>query len=270
MPESGTDAGSIKMIREGSHTISQSTKTKAPWFGTMIYHLLPYRRFVMLDNLRRVFGDLLPESEIRSLAQANYAHCVRFLLESFRLHFMSPRQRKSWIRLENLEAPLGAQRRGKGIILLTGHFGNFDVSCMAGLVQFPRFRNLFHFVRRPLKPRLLESLIARRFRRAGLGILPKKGSLDKILKLLGRGSIVVYAFDQHAEKRDGVAVDFCGHPRRHVQERCPAGAHDGRGGRAGLQLARARRPPRAAIRRSPAVDRMRRPRRSRPEQHPSL
>jgi len=197
---------------EGSHIFTHSTKTKAPWFGTMIYHLLPYRRFVMLDNLRRVFGGRLPETEIRCLAQANYAHVVRFLLESCRLQFMSPKQRRSWIRLENLESPLGAQREGKGIILLTGHFGNFDLSCLAGLVQFPRHRDLFHIVRRQTKPRLLDKLINRRFRRAGFGVLPKKGSLDAILKLLGRGSIVVYAFDQHAEKRDGVAVDFCGHP----------------------------------------------------------
>src|SRR5262249_47510913 len=39
-----------------------------------------------------------------------------------------------------------------------------------------------------------------------------KGSLDAILKLLARGSIIVYPFDQHAEHRDGVTVDFLGHP----------------------------------------------------------
>jgi len=178
----------------------------------MIYHLLPYRRLVMLDNLRRVFGRSLPEAELRCLAKANYAHIVRFLLESCRMQFMSSRQRKSWIRVENMESPLGAQQQGKGIILLTGHFGNWDVSCMAGLVQFPRHRNLFHVVRRQTKPRLLDRLINRRFRRAGFGILPKKGSLNNILNLLKRGLIVVYPFDQHAEKRDGVAVDFCGHP----------------------------------------------------------
>ena len=35
---------------------------EAPWFGKMLYHLLPWRRGVVLGNLRRVFGDVLPEA----------------------------------------------------------------------------------------------------------------------------------------------------------------------------------------------------------------
>lgn len=187
-------------------------QTDVPWFGKLLYHLLPYRRGIVLGNLRRVFGDVLPEAEIRSLAQAYYAHYARFVVEFFRLPFMSAKRRKGWIRVENMEAAIRAHAQGKGLLLLTGHFGNFEVSTMAGISQFPQYRGKFYFVRRALKPRLLNDFVIWRSRRSGFGTLSKRGSLDTILELLARGTIIVYALDQHAGKKDGVTVDFFGHP----------------------------------------------------------
>jgi KDO2-lipid IV(A) lauroyltransferase len=185
---------------------------KVPLVGRLFYHLLPYRRGVALDNLRRVFADSLSEEEIRNLAKAYYGHYARFLLEFIRLPFMSAQRRKEWIRVENMDVPIRAHEKGKGILLLTGHFGNFEVSCVAGISQFPQYRGLFYFVRRQLKPAFFNSFVVRRFRRAGFGVLPKRGSLDTILDLLTKGAIIVYVFDQHAGKGDGVTVDFFGHP----------------------------------------------------------
>jgi KDO2-lipid IV(A) lauroyltransferase len=186
--------------------------TEVPWFGRLLYHLFPYRRSVVLGNFRRVFGGYIPESEILKLAQAYYAHYVRFLLEFLRLPFMSLERRKAWMRIENMEVALRAHAQGKGILLLTGHFGNFEVSTVAGISQFPGYRGLFHFVRRPLKPKLLNDFITWRTRQAGFGTLTKRGSLEAILDLLAGGAIVVYVFDQHAGKGNGITVDFFGHP----------------------------------------------------------
>jgi KDO2-lipid IV(A) lauroyltransferase len=185
---------------------------EVPWFGKLLFHVLPFRRGLVLENLRRVFGDVLPEAEIRRLAQAFYAHYARFLLEFARLPFMSAARRKSWIRVENMESPIRAHQQGKGLLLLTGHFGNFEVATVAGIGQFPQYRGLFHFVRRPLKPRWFNDFVTRRFRRAGFGTLGKRGSLETIFDLLAKGAIIVYVFDQHAGVGDGIPVDFFGHP----------------------------------------------------------
>ena len=42
--------------------------------------------------------------------------------------------------------------------------------------------------------------------------MSKRGSLDQIIELLVKGAIVVNGFDQHAHEREGVVVDFLGHP----------------------------------------------------------
>ena len=190
---------------------AEARKIEVPWFGKALYYLLPFRRKVVLGNLRRVFGEVLREADIRRLAQAYCAHFTRFLLEFVRLPLMSLERRKAWVRVENIEAPIRAHGQGKGVLLLTGHFGNWEVATVAGMGQFPQYRRLFHFVRRPLKPLWLNDLVTRRFQRSGFGTLAKRGSLDAILELLAGGAILVYVLDQHASGREGIPVDFLGY-----------------------------------------------------------
>jgi phosphopantetheine--protein transferase-like protein len=184
----------------------------APWLGRAMYRLLPLRRKVVLENLRRVFGDATPAAEIETLAQAHYAHIGRLLWEFLRFPWLSEERRRSMVRVENLDALIAALGQGKGVLILTGHFGNFEVATAAGLDSFPEARGRFWFVRRPVKPPWLDRLVARRFARAGFGILPKRGGLDAILDKLAAGDLVVFPFDQHASRKDGVLVEFFGHP----------------------------------------------------------
>lgn len=184
----------------------------APLAGKVIYHLLPLRRTVILENLRRVFGEAVPEVGIRALAQAHYAHLWRTAGEFLRLRWMSAARKAAFVRVENVEVLAAALARGKGVLVLTGHFGNFEVATIAGLANFPEMHGRIHFVRRAIKPRWLDAMVNRRFRRAGFGVMSKRGSLDAILDRLAAGDIVVFPFDQHASPPDGIAVDFFGHP----------------------------------------------------------
>ena len=192
--------------------VAEPAQTEVPLAGRLIYHLLPIRRRVVLSNLRRVFGAAIPEAEVRRLAQAHYAHLGGLVAEFLRFPFLSPAERSAMVRVDNMEAILGAAAQGKGVLLLTGHFGNWEVATAAGIAKFPQYRGRFHFVRRPLHPPWFDALVTRRFRRAGLGGLPKKGALDAILDRLAAGDVVVFVFDQHAGGSDGIPVEFFGHP----------------------------------------------------------
>ena len=184
----------------------------APRAGKFLYRLLPLRRTVILQNLRRVFGDAVPENEIRALAQAHYAHLWRLCGEFLRFRWMSAARRAALVSVEGVNTLAAALARGKGVLILTGHFGNFEVATVAGLTHFPQMHGRIHFVRRAIKPRWLDALVNRRFRRAGFGVMSKRGSLDAILDRLAAGDMVVFPFDQHASPPDGIAVDFFGHP----------------------------------------------------------
>jgi KDO2-lipid IV(A) lauroyltransferase len=186
-------------------------RAEAPFAGKVLYYLLPMRRSVILDNLRRVFGAAVPETEIRRLAQAHYAHLWRLFGEFLRFRWLSAARQAAIVRTE-VDTLTQALAQGKGVLVLTGHFGNFEVATIAGLANFPEMHGRIHFVRRAIKPRWLDALVTRRFRRAGFGVMAKRGSLDAILERLAAGDVIVFPFDQHANPPDGIEVDFFGYP----------------------------------------------------------
>ncbi len=167
---------------------------------------------MVLDNLQRVFGDTLTKEQITRLAQAHYAHIWRLIVEFLSFPMMSRSRRARLARVENEQVLRAAHAQGKGVLLLTGHFGNFEVATAAGIMSFPEAHGRFHFVRRPFKPRWLENFVYGRSRRLGFGSLPKQGSLDLFIERLEAGDLILFPFDQYAAGRDGIQVEFFGHP----------------------------------------------------------
>ncbi len=192
--------------------LARPAQASPSWAARLLYALLPLRRTVVLDNLQRVYGERADAAEITRLAQAHYGHLGRLFWE-FLWYPWLPRARKlAMVRVEGVDEVLKAHAQGKGVLVLTGHFGNFEVATSAGLASFPQADGRFHFVRRPIRPEWLDRLVTRRFRKAGFGVLPKRGGLDAILDCLAAGDLVVFPFDQHAQRKDGVLVEFFGHP----------------------------------------------------------
>lgn len=182
------------------------------WYGVALYHLLPIRRATVRANLQRVFGARLAPAALRRLAQAHYAHLARALLEIVREPFVSAAARAAGVRIENLDACLRAGLAGRGVILLTAHLGNWEVACTRAMAQLPQYHGRFHVLRRPLPWAWLDRLVARRFARAGVQVLAKTGTLERLLALLAANHGVIFLFDQFAAGRDGVVVDFLGSP----------------------------------------------------------
>ena len=179
--------------------------------GRFFQRFVPLRGEVVMNNLRRVFGQSVDEAEIARLAAAHYGHLWRLLGEFIRFRWLSAAKKLALVRVEGLDNFIAARDQGKGILILTGHFGNWEVSTTAGIAQFPEMRGKFHFVRRPIKPAWLDRLVTRRFEAAGFGVYSKRDSLDAMLASLANGDAVVLPFDQHAGPPDGIAVDFLGH-----------------------------------------------------------
>lgn len=183
-----------------------------PWYGKAFYHFAPWKRKIVMANLELVFGEVLTREQILDLAQAYYAHFLKFLGEFFLLPFLSEARKKAMVRIEGREHIEKAMEGGKGVLILGGHFGNWEVATVAGIAQFKEYFGLYHFIRRPLKPKWFNDFVMRRFWKAGFGVIEKTGTLDDILELLERNHIIVSIFDQFTSPKNGVQTDFLGHP----------------------------------------------------------
>jgi phosphopantetheine--protein transferase-like protein len=192
--------------------LAEPAVVDVPFAGRFLFRVLPLRRKVILANLNRVYGDTVAPGEIVRLAQAHYGHLWRLFGEFLKFRWLSQARKTALVRVENIEGLVAAVNQGKGVLVLTGHFGNWEVATIAGIGNYPEVRGRFHFVRRAIKPKWLDALVTRRFNQAGFGVLPKRGSLDAILATLAAGDMIVFPFDQHARPPDGIEVDFFGHP----------------------------------------------------------
>jgi KDO2-lipid IV(A) lauroyltransferase len=108
--------------------------------------------------------------------------------------------------MENLERALA---RGRGAIVFSAHFGNWE---WLPLLLSDRLGRPIHSVARPMDNPLIEAKV-RAFREAlGSRIIYKRGSLRTILKRLAENEVVYLLIDQNAVAREAVFVDFFGRP----------------------------------------------------------
>ena len=192
--------------------LAEPARTEVPAIGRFLYRFLPLRRDVVLANLRRVFGDTFAEAEIARLAQAHYGHLRRLAGEFLRFRWLSPARKLALVRVENIEAFVAARAQGKGILILTGHFGNWEVATIAGIANFPEMRGKFHFVRRAIKPDVARPAGHAPLQQGRLRRLSEARLARRDAGAAGGGDAIVFPFDQHARPPDGIEVEFFGHP----------------------------------------------------------
>ncbi|HUU13385.1 MAG TPA: lysophospholipid acyltransferase family protein [Terriglobia bacterium] len=171
------------------------------------YALWPRLRRVGLFNLRLAFPEWKDEERRRVLVGlfrnfgrmlADFAHFPKWNRENIE-------QLIIYDGFENFER---ARSQGKGVLFLTGHFGNWELGSFAhGVYGYP-----CHFVVRELDNPLLDSLInGYRCLSGGKGI-EKRDSAREVLRALKQGEAVGILIDQNTAAAEGAFVDFLGRP----------------------------------------------------------
>ncbi|MBA3536581.1 MAG: lysophospholipid acyltransferase family protein [Tatlockia sp.] len=180
--------------------------------GRFLYRFLPYRRSIIKANINQVFGEQLNEAEKIRLAKAFYSHLATSIKEAIQLRFLSEKKLRARVEIRGVNYMLDAVANNKGVLVLTGHFGNWEFAPIGGILNFKQFQGQFHFIRRTIGSKTIEKILFRRYYQAGLNIIPKKNSLAQVCDALEQNHAVIFVLDQHASlaNRDGIAVEFFG------------------------------------------------------------
>ncbi|WP_423202582.1 lysophospholipid acyltransferase family protein [Legionella wadsworthii] len=180
--------------------------------GRLIYQFFPYKRNIVMANIDRVYGAQLNTPQKKRLAQSYYSHLIKSLKEAIQMRFMSEADLRNQVEVRGHEHMLGVVAQQKGVLVLTGHFGNWEVAPIGGVLNFKEFQGQFHFIRRTLSVKFIERSLFKQYYQVGLNVIPKKNSLDKVCAALEQNHAVIFVLDQHASlaNRDGIAVEFFG------------------------------------------------------------
>jgi KDO2-lipid IV(A) lauroyltransferase len=182
----------------------------AAFLGDLWYRLDRRHRRVVLRNLEFAFGPALTSQERERLARAVFAHFVRFgweVLGLFILPLSFISRHVVILGIGHVEAALA---QGKGVVMITGHMGNWEYAVMAHALQNRPIALVARDLDHPLARRLARYLRER----CGNRVLSKKNALKEMLTHLRQRGIVGIVMDQNTAERDGVLVDFFGRPAR--------------------------------------------------------
>ncbi|MBI2608638.1 MAG: lysophospholipid acyltransferase family protein [Deltaproteobacteria bacterium] len=173
------------------------------FLGILFYYFIPIRKKVILNNLNIAFGKEKSQKEIKKVALENYKHYGKLIFEL--LFIKSKRQYKELIHVHNLYYGDQALKKNKGIIIIGAHLGNFEVSLkISPFIQRKAYR-----IARKIKSPLFSKIMERFRTQFGITIIQAKNTYYKIVSLLKKNEVTVFALDQHTGKH-GVYVDFFG------------------------------------------------------------
>ncbi len=91
----------------------------------VVYYLVRYRRAVVRDNLARCFPEM-DERERVDVERKYYHHMCDLVMEGIHNLYASPRTLRTRFRLVNRQLVDRFYEQGKSVILLTGHYGNWE------------------------------------------------------------------------------------------------------------------------------------------------
>jgi KDO2-lipid IV(A) lauroyltransferase len=180
--------------------------------GNFFFYCLPLRKKVILNNIKKVFGQDLTTDEMKILIKAFYRHMGKMLFETILLRFLSTKAIKKRGVVIGHEKLLKAGEQHKGALILTGHFGSWEFAPIAGMLNFTQYKNFIYVVRKNISAKFIESTLFKRFRGAGLKVIPKKNSLHYVCEALEQNNAVLFVMDQHASPGEGIMVDFFNEP----------------------------------------------------------
>jgi KDO2-lipid IV(A) lauroyltransferase len=175
--------------------------------GRIAFDLLRIRRSVTLANLEQALGSTLSRRERIVTARCSYINFAKSMVEFALLGRLTRERIGSLVRLRDFHHIDRALSRGSGALVVTGHFGSWELLGAATAARgYP-----VDFLVGQQSNRLVDDLMNGLRRKAGIGIISRGIAARGVLGSIKNNRIVALLSDQDA-RRMGMFVDFFGIP----------------------------------------------------------
>jgi Kdo2-lipid IVA lauroyltransferase/acyltransferase len=178
--------------------------------GGFIGYLLDRRHVAIgMRNLSIAFPERSEKERLRIL-RASYINLGKGGAEYVRLAGFFHTRLRDRVRYERFHYwdEVAGRYPGKGMVVLSAHFGNFELMACAHAMHGYQI-NLVHHTQRFLAG---DALMTFARERCGVEILRKHSAARAVLRALRTGDMVGVPFDQNAKRSEAVWVPFFGEP----------------------------------------------------------
>lgn len=183
----------------------KAARTSAYFLALFFYYLIPIRKKTVFDNLNIAFPEL-SINEKKKIAFGSYLSFAISLVEILYLPWMTENQMKNSVAIENLELIEEKNKLGKGVILLSAHFGNWEYIAASASLQLNK---KFHIIVKNQRNKYVNDWMNRMRTRWLNEVVPLGVSVRNIYAVLKNNGIAAMVADQRGPE-EGLKLDFFG------------------------------------------------------------
>jgi KDO2-lipid IV(A) lauroyltransferase len=179
------------------------------FFGEVAAIIDVKERRLAEENLKNVYGDTWSELKIKLVARECFTMLGLNAADVILSRKWTAKDLDDLIDVEGMEHFDDAYARGKGVIGLTGHIGNFELMAAwySSVKKIP-----LSVIGRELYDKRLDQLIVNNRLRFGLENIPSDASPKKLLSVLKEGKMIGVLLDLDSSKVSGYFASFFGMP----------------------------------------------------------
>lgn len=173
------------------------------WVASLV---LVSRKNLLLRNVAACFPEMSQAKRLH-LNRSVWKNLGMTAVEFARLSRINDKNYTEYFEYEGVEEAMRGASLQSGIIFVTLHVGNWE---MSGIGHQFRFKNLVA-IAKPIKNPWVERFVRAKRSACGLQIVPHRNAVRASLKALKAGKSVGILMDQNI-RQGGVFVDFLGRP----------------------------------------------------------
>jgi len=176
--------------------------------GFLAYALWGSRRRIAIENVEKAVqaGGLKIDRPPSVIVRKSLMNLGRSLVEIVKIYFGLGRGIIDSMEVRGFDNYLNAKAKGKGIIFITGHCGNWELTALGFGDRVAPIAVIARAQNNPYLNKLVEKARAR----YGNTIIYKQGALMAVLSELRNNGMVGILMDQAVLPEEGYIVDFLG------------------------------------------------------------
>ncbi len=177
------------------------------------------------ENVRHVLGPEAPKDEVEQVARQQWRNYLRYLRDFVSLpHAAEAELPHIFANADGWEYVEEAMSHGHGAVMVSAHFGNWDLAAATMAQRYP-----VNVIADRFTPERLDQLVNSYRDALGLKVIPIDRALKRTLTALRHNEAVAFLVDKPIPQDEGVEVQFFGQPTRipggaaffAIKARCP-------------------------------------------------
>lgn len=175
-------------------------------FGDIINSFIGKRKAIAYSNLKAAFGGRYSIRQLNGIIRRLYQNLSQSYVELLKFPLLGEDYVNKYIKIEGEEKIARAlEEESKGVILLTAHFGNWELASLVGSLKGYRMNVLARWQKFERLNGYLNMMRASR----GAKVIFKKEAREEVLRALRNNEVVGILSDQDGGRR-GEFVEFFG------------------------------------------------------------